>query len=37
MTFIFAGKESEIARACVGENRDTYRVLVREPQWKIPL
>lgn len=23
--------------ACVGENRDTYRGLAREPEWKIPL
>jgi hypothetical protein len=23
--------------ACVGENRDTYMVLARESEWKIPL
>jgi len=41
MTFLFAGKESEVARTCgmcSGAQRyGTYRILVREPEWKIPL
>lgn len=40
MTFIFAGKESEVGEDIWhvwGENRDTCGVLVREAECRIPL